>query len=32
MTVLQGDIAKITADAIINPTNSTYYMGGEVGK
>lgn len=31
MTVLQGDIAKITADAIINPTNSTYYMGGEVG-
>ncbi|CAI9726220.1 histone macro-H2A.1macro-H2A.1-like isoform X1 [Octopus vulgaris] len=31
MTVLQGDITKINADAIIHPTNSTYYMGGEVG-
>lgn len=31
LTVLQGDISKITADAVINPTNSTYYMGGEVG-
>lgn len=31
MTVIQGDIVKITADAIVHPTNSTYHMGGEVG-
>ncbi|XP_071105671.1 core histone macro-H2A.1-like isoform X1 [Haliotis cracherodii] len=32
MTVLQGDIVKMTADAIVHPTNSTYHMGGEVGQ
>ncbi|XP_041362433.1 core histone macro-H2A.1-like isoform X1 [Gigantopelta aegis] len=31
MMVLQGDIVKVTADAIVNPTNSNYNMGGEVG-
>lgn len=31
MTVIQGDLVKITADAIVHPTNSTYHMGGEVG-
>ncbi|XP_067671099.1 core histone macro-H2A.1-like isoform X1 [Haliotis asinina] len=32
MTVLQGDIVKMSADAIVHPTNSTYHMGGEVGQ
>ncbi|KAK7111174.1 core histone macro-H2A.1-like isoform X1 [Littorina saxatilis] len=32
LTVLQGDIVKVTADAIVHPTNSTYHMGGEVGQ
>ena len=32
LTVLQGDLVKVTADAIVHPTNSTFYMGGEVGK
>lgn len=31
LTVLQGDIVKVAADAIVHPTNSTYHMGGEVG-
>ena len=32
LTVLQGDIVKVTADAIVHPTSSNFYMGGEVGK
>ena len=32
ITVLQGDIGKVSADAIVHPTNSTYHMGGEVGE
>ena len=32
MTVLQGDIVKVTADAIVNPTNANYNLGGEVGR
>ncbi|CAG5126781.1 unnamed protein product [Candidula unifasciata] len=32
LTVMQGDLVKTLADAIVNPTNSTYYMGGEVGQ
>ena len=32
LTVLQGDIVRVSADAIVHPTNSTYHMGGEVGK
>ncbi|KAK7507233.1 hypothetical protein BaRGS_00001168 [Batillaria attramentaria] len=31
LTVLQGDLVKVAADAIVHPTNSTYHMGGEVG-
>lgn len=31
MTVIQGDIVKIAADAIVHPTSSSFYMGGEVG-
>ncbi|XP_013781896.1 core histone macro-H2A.1-like [Limulus polyphemus] len=32
LTVIQGDIVKITADAIVHPTNSSYFLGGEVGQ
>ncbi|XP_021374533.1 core histone macro-H2A.1-like isoform X2 [Mizuhopecten yessoensis] len=31
MTVIQGDLVKIMADAIVHPTSSAFYMGGEVG-
>ena len=31
MTVLQGDIVKVTADAIVHPTSSNFHLGGEVG-
>ena len=27
-----GSLVNVTADAIVHPTNSTFYMGGEVGK
>ena len=30
--MLQGDISKVTADAIVHPTSSSFYMGGEVGQ
>jgi hypothetical protein len=26
LTVLQGDIVRVAADAIVHPTNSTYHM------
>ena len=32
LTVLQGDLVKVAADAIVHPTNNTFYMGGEVGE
>lgn len=32
LTVLQGDLVNVAADAIVHPTNNTFYMGGEVGK
>lgn len=32
MTVIQGNIVNVTADAIVNPTNATFFMGGEVGR
>ena len=32
LTVIQGDITKVAADAIVHPTNNSFYMGGEVGK
>ena len=32
LTVIQGDLVKVAADAIVHPTNNTLFMGGEVGK
>ncbi len=32
LTVVQGDIVSVTVDAIVHPTSSSFYMGGEVGK
>ncbi|XP_023212717.1 core histone macro-H2A.1-like [Centruroides sculpturatus] len=32
LTVIQGDITDVTTDAIVNPTNNKFYMGGQVGK
>jgi histone H2A len=32
LTVVQGSIVSIKADAIVHPTNDSFYMGGEVGK
>jgi histone H2A len=32
LTVIQGDIVQVAADAIIHPTNASLYMGGEVGQ
>ncbi|RUS79815.1 hypothetical protein EGW08_012414 [Elysia chlorotica] len=32
LTVMQGDLVKATADAIVHPTNSSFYFGGEVGQ
>ena len=32
LTVLQGDIVKVVADAIVNPTDRTFSMSGEVGE
>ncbi|CAF1080584.1 unnamed protein product [Rotaria sordida] len=31
LTVVQGSIVNIKADAIVLPTNDSFYMGGEVG-
>ncbi|XP_068706463.1 core histone macro-H2A.1-like isoform X1 [Montipora foliosa] len=31
LTVIQGDISAVEADALVNPTNATFYLGGEVG-
>ncbi|XP_062846210.1 core histone macro-H2A.1 isoform X2 [Trichomycterus rosablanca] len=31
LQVVQGDISTITSDAVVHPTNSTFYTGGEVG-
>lgn len=32
LTVIQGDIVNVAADAIVNPTNASFYLGGEVGQ
>ncbi|KAK3759609.1 hypothetical protein RRG08_016347 [Elysia crispata] len=32
LTVMQGDLVKSSADAIVHPTNSSFYFGGEVGQ
>lgn len=31
ITVVQGDITDVVVDAIVHPTNNSFYMGGEVG-
>lgn len=31
LTVLQADICDVVVDAIVHPTNNTFYLGGEVG-
>jgi O-acetyl-ADP-ribose deacetylase (regulator of RNase III) len=32
LTVVQGDITNITADALVHPTNTSIAMMGEVGQ
>lgn len=32
LTVIQGDMASVTADAAIHPTNASLSLSGEVGK
>ena len=31
LTVIQGDVSQVEADALVHPTNATFYLGGEVG-
>ena len=31
LTVLQANIVDVVADAIVHPTNNSFYMGGQVG-
>ena len=31
MQVVQADIASIDSDAVVHPTNTDFYIGGEVG-
>ncbi|ESP02822.1 hypothetical protein LOTGIDRAFT_212337 [Lottia gigantea] len=31
LSVVEGDLVKMAADAIVHPTSSNFYMGGEVG-
>ncbi|KAI8521216.1 Core histone macro-H2A.1 [Branchiostoma belcheri] len=31
LTVIQGNIVNLPADAVIHPTNDSFYLGGEVG-
>ncbi|RNA39158.1 core histone macro- isoform X2 [Brachionus plicatilis] len=31
LKVIQADITNVVADAIVHPTNNSFYMGGEVG-
>jgi len=31
LQVVQADIATIDSDAVVHPTNSDFYTGGEVG-
>ena len=30
--MLQSDITSVVADAIVHPTNSGFYLGGQVGR
>ncbi|XP_023217082.1 core histone macro-H2A.1-like [Centruroides vittatus] len=31
LTVIQGDAISVSADAVLHPTNGSFYMGGEIG-
>ena len=31
LSVVQGDISDFEVDAIVHPTNASFYVGGEVG-
>lgn len=31
LTVVQADITDVAVDAIVHPTNNSFYLGGEVG-
>ncbi len=31
LTVVQADITNVKVDAIVHPTNNSFYLGGEVG-
>ncbi|KAJ8022457.1 Core histone macro-H2A.1 [Holothuria leucospilota] len=31
LTVIQGDISDVTVDCVVNPTNGSFFLGGEVG-
>ncbi len=31
LTVVQADITDVVVDAIVHPTNASFYLGGEVG-
>lgn len=31
LKIVQTDIVELSVDAVVNPTNSTLYMGGMVG-
>ena len=32
LTVIQGDLAELTVDAVVHPTNATFNMTGQCGK
>ncbi|PIK61858.1 putative core histone macro-H2A.1 [Apostichopus japonicus] len=31
LTVIQGDISEVTVDCVVNPTNASFFLGGQVG-
>lgn len=31
MTVIEGDISAVEADALVHPTNASFSLGGKVG-
>lgn len=32
LTVIQGDVASMAADAVVHPTNNGFFLGGQVGE
>ncbi len=32
LTVIQGDLAELTVDAVVHPTNATFNMTGQCGE